>query len=352
MKLVKKIVEISKKLISYNKDRVPKEMKSGAKGNAYVALLSRKDTLSTFETVLNQVHKLIDSGKCRNVALIGRKQVSLFPYQILLSAEKERYNVDADLDIFDGDAMQALQRIIQIVYRAKQNDNDDPIEDMLTIIDRIDRYKLQAKERGDLQQHLMNAGVTSMEEAMAALRDYLNPIKKMDSCDICNIMQRLLAADSVYDLMKVINQCLDGLSKDYTKADTDIHYKEPQFFRLTEVSRRYGKEFKRFYQDIERAKNNNAISRKRNDDESGAGYEQNQEIKIHLMTATRSKGHEYDAVIILDADDDEWPNRLTDNIEEERRLFYVAMTRARKYLYFAVSGGKLESRFLLEARVI
>ena len=198
----------------------------------------------------------------------------------------------------------------------------------------------------------MNAGVTSMEEAMAALRDYLNPIKKMDSCDICNIMQRLLAADSVYNLMKVINQCLDGLSKDYTKADTDIHYKEPQFFRLTEVSRRYGKEFKRFYQDIERAKNNNAISRKRNDDESGAGYEQNQEIKIHLMTATRSKGHEYDAVIILDVDDDEWPNRLTDNIEEERRLFYVAMTRARKYLYFAVSSGKLESRFLLEARVI
>ena len=45
-------------------------------------------------------------------------------------------------------------------------------------------------------------------------------------------------------------------------------------------------------------------------------------------------------------------NRLTDNIEEERRLFYVAMTRARKYSYFAVSGRKLESRFLLEARVI
>lgn len=51
---------------------------------------------------------LIDSGRCKNVALIDRKQVSLFPYHILLCAEKERYNVDANLDIFDGDAMQAL----------------------------------------------------------------------------------------------------------------------------------------------------------------------------------------------------------------------------------------------------
>ena len=71
------------------------------------------------------------------------------------------------------------------------------------------------------------------------------------------------------------------------------------------------------------------IGHGKSDTQAGAGYEQNQEIKIHLMTATRSKGHEYDAVIILDVDDDEWPNRLTDNIEEERRLFYVAMTRTR-----------------------
>ena len=94
------------------------------------------------------------------------------------------------------------------------------------------------------------------------------------------------------------------------------------------------------------------IGHGKSDTQAGAGHEQNQEIEIHLMTATRSKGHGYDAVIILDVDDDEWPNRLTDNIEEERRLFNVAMTRARKYLYFAVSGGKLESRFLLEARMI
>ena len=56
--------------------------------------------------------------------------------------------------------------------------------------------------------------------------------------------------------------------------------------------------------------------------------------------------------ICLDADDDEWSNRLTGNIQEERRLFHVAMTRARKYLYFTVSRDKLESRFLLETGLI
>ena len=57
------------------------------------------------------------------------------------------------------------------------------------------------------------------------------------------------------------------------------------------------------------------------------------DTKIHLPTASRSKRHEYDAVIVLDIDADEWPNHLSDDIEE-RRLFYVVLSRARKYLAF------------------
>ena len=62
--------------------------------------------------------------------------------------------------------------------------------------------------------------------------------------------------------------------------------------------------------------------------------------------------NEYDAVIVLDVDADEWPNHLSDEIEEERRLFYVALSRARKYLAFITSEEKLESRFLLESNLI
>ena len=54
------------------------------------------------------------------------------------------------------------------------------------------------------------------------------------------------------------------------------------------------------------------------------------------MTALRAKGKEYENVIILDVVDDIWPikqaNSKIDRLEQERRLFYVAVTRAKKRL--------------------
>lgn len=66
---------------------------------------------------------------------------------------------------------------------------------------------------------------------------------------------------------------------------------------------------------------------------------------ISLLTAHRSKGLEYDFVYILGAVDGGFPhdyaleslkNGSTEQLEEERRLLYVACTRARKQLYLSV----------------
>lgn len=60
---------------------------------------------------------------------------------------------------------------------------------------------------------------------------------------------------------------------------------------------------------------------------------------VKLMTAHASKGLEFDTVFLAGAQEGSFPhkNAITENtrdaIEEERRLFYVAMTRAKKKLY-------------------
>ena len=72
------------------------------------------------------------------------------------------------------------------------------------------------------------------------------------------------------------------------------------------------------------------------------------------MTAHASKGLEFNTVIIPDINEGNFPHgKLQDEetIEEERRLFYIAMTRAEERLYLLYLNGKengkiIPSRFL------
>ncbi|MFI5356629.1 MAG: ATP-dependent helicase [Opitutales bacterium] len=82
---------------------------------------------------------------------------------------------------------------------------------------------------------------------------------------------------------------------------------------------------------------------------------------IKLTTVHQAKGLEYDVVFIIGLADGQFPGRRSieaGDVEEERRLFYVAVTRARNELYLCYPkvatrggpGGMLlsPSRFLLE----
>jgi DNA helicase II / ATP-dependent DNA helicase PcrA len=52
--------------------------------------------------------------------------------------------------------------------------------------------------------------------------------------------------------------------------------------------------------------------------------------QVTLATVHRVKGLEWDRVIVLGAHDGLMPHRLTDDLEEERRVFHVALTRCRE----------------------
>ena len=71
---------------------------------------------------------------------------------------------------------------------------------------------------------------------------------------------------------------------------------------------------------------------------------------VHLSTIHLAKGLEFDAVFIAGAAEGVLPHIRSmdsdDALEEERRLIYVAMTRARKKLFISFSG--MPSRFLSE----
>ena len=57
--------------------------------------------------------------------------------------------------------------------------------------------------------------------------------------------------------------------------------------------------------------------------------------KVKLLTIHKSKGMEYPVVFIIGCNDELLPHYKSENINDERRLFYVAITRAEKELYMS-----------------
>ena len=91
--------------------------------------------------------------------------------------------------------------------------------------------------------------------------------------------------------------------------------------------------------------------------EAGDNQAQNGQDAIQMMTVHAAKGLEFDAVFITGLEEGLFPHEnalnASDGVEEERRLMYVAITRARKRLYLSLAQTRLlhgQTRYNLRSR--
>jgi len=93
--------------------------------------------------------------------------------------------------------------------------------------------------------------------------------------------------------------------------------------------------------------------------EAGDNQAQAGEDAVQLMTVHASKGLEFDAVFMTGLEEGLFPHENAmndfDGLEEERRLMYVAITRARKRLYLSHSQTRMlhgQTRYNLKSRFL
>ena len=135
-----------------------------------------------------------------------------------------------------------------------------------------------------------------------------------------------------------------------TKRATQRNGKLDEIRKKDEITKIYNKleilnEIALKYQNAERFYNFLTIGSKEIDEGEG----------VNLLSVHASKGLEFDAVFVVDLAQNRFPNTklmLTGgNIEEERRLFYVAVTRARNELTLSFAKFDKIRKITYEASV-
>lgn len=352
------IVECSSNLISHNKRRFKKVLKSGRKGflkTDTVMYREFPDVGKETMYVVNMVENLIARGiDASEIAVLYR--VNTQP-GMLVSKLKER-NIkfvikDSVPNIYEHwvakniFAYMELAGLQQGSTAHTQYGNGRPAgsaerwrEFFLQIVNRPSRYiRRESLRRQDLSFNTLYAE----NRDKAYVREKLDKLKY----DL-TILSKLPPKAAVGYIRKAVGY--DGFIKKYAEErmlDADGLYEILNELEASSAEFTTYADWKKHIEEYSEALRKKTAEHK--EKESGVG----------LLTFHSAKGMEFDTVFIIDASEDYtpyWQAVTTAEIEEERRMFYVALTRAKNRLFVLHAedrfGKKRDaSRFVREAKL-
>lgn len=201
------------------------------------------------------------------------------------------------------------------------------------------------------RQTLVQARMQGQAQLDASL-DQLPPAKRQRLVKRLQLLQKLasraqkLQPRAFLDLVLAETDALEQLKKSAASKESG-----DEALRLIEGLRRYAQQSKttlgEWIQELEVAQQ-----------EGSASLAHQQATQVKILTVHAAKGLEWDWVGVYGLNEGDFPytsgfSRLTPAEEEaERRLFYVAITRARRHLVLAEGEGSgPRSRFLQEAQI-
>lgn len=326
------IVKGALRVIGNNKIRFEKKIEAFRKPDETVHVQEVKDPVQEAEYVLERIREYREKG------------VSYTEMAVLY-----RTNVDAR-------AMSELMTEYQIPFVMKEHLNN--IYEHFIALDMISYLRLSQGEYDRkyflqianlpnryLTRESMKTGNVSYESLRRYYRDKDWMVDRIDQLEWD---MKMICDKTPYAAIQYIRKRMgyDEFLKEYA-AYRKIS-SEDLFAMLEEIwqnSKGYGT-IKEWFEHIESYGKMLKEQNKKNGEKEG----------VNLMTMHAAKGLEFDTVFVIEANEGSCPYKKAtadEEIEEERRLFYVAMTRAKRKLvisYVKEKNGKdlLPSRFVSE----
>ena len=332
----KNVVEAAQNLISYNKERFPKEIKAWQSPEQEVEYAVFKSQKEECARIIWDIQNHMERGGAyRDIAILFRTNTQ----PQMLTEKLLEYNIPFRMkyaipNLYEHWIAKDIFTYIRIAQGSRNR------KDFLKIMNRPKRYI----SRDSLDEEEVAFDVWEwfyeekpwVAERIQRLEYDIRMLSGMGPFAAMNYIRRGIGYDefcaeyadyrrmNVDDLYEVLDE-LQTSAKGYDTYDAWFDHIE-----------QYGKELEKQYQ-------------KQNE---------NQE-SVALSTLHSSKGLEYDNVYIIDVNEGIMPYKkavLDGEIEEERRMFYVGMTRAKKNLHlFSIQQLNHKdtdfSRFIKESKI-
>lgn len=337
------IVNASNAVIIHNKERIDKTIKSNNEIGEKINYNLYGSEYEEAKKVIEQIEINIKNNDYDNAILYRVNNQSRI-FEEYLSQKKIKYVVK------DGEEFHKRKEIRNILFVLNFIYNNDDFYNAFRAIN-MPRKMISMSTMQLISNLALKHDITLLEAMMCSNLLNINKLQQEYIYNFAKFIKEILEKNK--KISTIVEEICNRGYYEYLKTES-IDYLD----KMDNIN-----EFKR---SIEEFENNNQkegielLSEFLEHIENLNVKNQNESNAVKLMTIHSSKGLEFNNVFIVGMEEGQIPkiiNGSEEKIEEERRLFYVALTRSKKRIYLSMSKEKIinnkviinkESRFINE----
>lgn len=318
------IIETAGRMIGNNNNRFAKEIKAHRTGNGNINFVESDKRDDELEDIVKRIKKFQEEGKeLRDIAILARTNQQLEDVATTFIEEGIPFTGTETLnDMYESWMFNDICAYI----RLSECGDEYSRQDILRIANRPKRYlEMKILSRCEMTEkgiHRAFSHVTYVHDKIFDLFYFLKELKKLPFSEKVDFI-----LDQI-EYRKYVESYCESAGMSVTLQNTRLN-------QFSEDS----KKFENLGEWIHYA--NSHIKQFKD------ALKKRSEGGVRLATMHRSKGLEWDTVFVIDCCDGNVPlmyNGKVSDIEEERRLFYVACTRAKNDLYITSYSTALTSK--------
>lgn len=319
----KTILNAANNVIKNNKVRKEKNLWTQNEEGSKITYYKAFDEKDESNYVVNEIKKLIEKGvNPKDICVLYRANAQSRTVEEAFLTSNISYNIVGSYAFYNRKEIKDLIAYLKLIY----NNKDD-----VSLL-RVINYP----KRGIGNKAIENLAIKS-NVLDKSLYEVIDSGKELD---FKNMIEEIKKEESHLTLTELIDMVLDksGMKKsleDEKSIEADIRLENLEEFKSIAKAMEINEGIVSLEELLDKLALVSDVSEQKNDNED----------KVTLMTMHAVKGLEYDYVFVVGVEEGLFPHsnslESNDELEEERRLCYVAITRAKKKLYLINARSRI-----------